>query len=528
MKARYKYPYTDIDDDSTSQYDDLVLLPGVPVKARYIHAAAEEDAGNPLIEALPRPRISSEDIRNAYTIPIYDYQFDPDKSKLQAFSEIGLLEALRFPLPYHQRLEQDNNRVLLSAYRLKELMTSDDNTIAVGYANDMAPIGYCLIGASGSGKSSSLKILLNHCPQVIMHDIPSVGTFYQIVYLVVNAVPNSNFKALYREIARAIDRALGYTEPFYEKMIKPNMSLGNAAVLISKLLEKFCVGELFVDEIQLMSFNESKENSYQTLAVLSNETKTALIAVGTEGAVNKMFNQQWTARRIGPSITSDRYCASKEFFSLIVARLSAYQWGRERGTFSDEAISILYQKTNGIIAYLIMLYERIQMDIVQNEPEDAYTPAQIERISNLYFDGIERLMTKNAKKKQKSAAAIKKEDTESKLIQENIQTDLDQAIQAEQLSQMIADAGQSADIEGIKKDVVERIKEITDDYNTDTIVNAFNVVLKATLRKNETPTLKQMLRKTLERLASGKTDLRPKAHKPTAEQVAQMKSDLRI
>ena len=222
------------------------------------------------------------------------------------------------------------------------------------------------------------------------------------------------------------------------------------------------------------------------------------------------------------------YCASKEFFSLIVAHLSAYQWGSERGAFFYEAIDLLYQKTNGIIAYLIMLYERIQMDIVQNEPEDAYTPAQIERISNLYFDGIERLMTKNAKKKQKSAAAIKKEDTESKLIQENIQTDLDQAIQAEQLSQMIADAGQSADIEGIKKDVVERIKEITDDYNTDTIVNAFNVVLKATLRKNETPTLKQMLRKTLERLASGKTDLRPKAHKPTAEQVAQMKSDLRV
>lgn len=31
--------------------------------------------------------------------------------------------------------------------------------------------------------------------------------------------------------------------------------------------------------------------------------------------------------------------------------------------------------------------------------------------------------------------------------------------------------------------------------------------------KKETPTLKQMLRKTLDRLASGKMDLRPKAHK---------------
>lgn len=524
MIEKYKYEYVDLDEDSISQYEDLVFHPGKPVKARYIHAGAKADAGNPLIEALPRPRISSQDIRSAYTKLLYGYEFDPEKPKIQAFSEIGLLDGLRFPLPYHQRLEQENYRVLLSAYRLKELMISDHGAISIGSANDMAPIGYCLIGASGSGKSSSLKILLNQYPQVIEHEIKGVGKFFQIVYLIVNAVPNSNFKALYKEIARAIDKALGYTEPFYEGMIKKGTSLGDAAVFISKLFEKFSVGELFIDEIQLMSFNESKENSFQSLAVMSNETKTPLVAVGTESAVNKMFNQQWTARRLGASITSDRYCSSMEFFNLILSRLSVYQWGKERGEFSDEAKNLLYEKTNGVIAYLILMYARIQMDNVQNGPKDAYKPSQVDRIARLYFGWEEKYIRTSSKRKSKEVLSSEEENDNAR---DDLHNDLDQAIQKEQLTNMLTSSNQDENVDKMRKFVIERVGDLTDDYNTETISNAFNVILSASLRKNEIPDQKQMLRKTLERLNKGSTDLRPKAHKPSKETVARMKSELK-
>ena len=525
MIEKYDYEYYDISEDCTSQYEGIIFHPGIPVEARYIHAAAKADAGNPLIEALPLPRTSSKDIRNAYTKPIYGYEFNPSKSKLQAFSEIGLLDGLRFPLPYHQRLEQENYRVLQSAYRLKELMITEKETISIGAANDMAPIGYSLIGASGSGKSSSLKILLSQYPQVIEHNIKGVGKFFQIVYLIVNVVPNSNFKALYKEIARAIDKALGYSEPFYESMIKRGTTLGDCAIFISKLFEKFSVGELFIDEIQLMSFNESKENSFQTLAVLSNETKTPLVAIGTESAVNKMFNQQWTARRIGASITSDRYCSNIEFFNLILSRLCVYQWGRKKGEFSDEARTLLYQKTNGIIAYLILMYARIQMDIVQNDPEDAYSPSQINRIAKLYFGWGEKFSHIQAKRSQNKINRSAEAESESE-IQSDLHNDLDDAIQKEQINNLISNADQDENVNEMRKFVIDRIGDITDDYNTETISNAFNVILSASLRKNEMLDQKQILRKTLERLKNGTTDLRPKAHKPSKETLARIKSEL--
>lgn len=524
MNPKFHYDYTEIDEESTSQYDDLLFTTGVPVKARYIHAAAESDAGNPLIEALPRPLITAQDIRNAYAKPMFGYTFNPNKSQFQRLSEISLLDTIRFPLPYHQRLEQENSGALLSAYRLKEIMSEGNGpVISVGNAYDMSPIGYSLLGTSGSGKSSSLRILLSHYPQVIEHNISGIGRFYQIVYLMVNATPNSNFQALYKDIARAIDRALGYTEAFYEAMVKPRMSLGEASSFISGLLEKFSVGELIIDEIQMMSFNQSKENSYQTLAVLSNNTKTPIIVVGTEEAVGKIFNQQWTSRRIGATIASDLYCTNFSFFKIIVERLSSYQWGREPQRFSDEAIELLFRKTNGVIGYLIMLYSRIQMDIIQNDAQDAYQASQINRIADFYYAGLEKLLQQP---KNSGTKKIDKSVDEIDKLKAELQGDLDQAIQNEQSKQMIESSAQDINIDEMKQYVVDRIKELTDNYNSETIVKAFNVVFNKLLRIKEPIDKKKLLRLTIERLKTGKTDLRPKSHKASPETLARMKNEL--
>ena len=45
MNPKFHYDYTEIDEDSTSQYDDLLFTKGVPVKARYIHAARNQMLG---------------------------------------------------------------------------------------------------------------------------------------------------------------------------------------------------------------------------------------------------------------------------------------------------------------------------------------------------------------------------------------------------------------------------------------------------------------------------------------------------
>ena len=44
-----------------------------------------------------------------------------------------------------------------------------------------------------------------------------------------------------------------------------------------------------MDEIQLIDFNSTKENSFESLLLLTNETKVAFVVIGTEDAYEKMF-----------------------------------------------------------------------------------------------------------------------------------------------------------------------------------------------------------------------------------------------
>ena len=131
------------------------------------------------------------------------------------------------------------------------------NTKLIGDSENAANVGFSLIGYSGSGKSSALNILLSHYPQVIKHHSKNIPQFIQIVYLVVNCVPNSNFRALYAGIGNAIDRALGNITPYYETEINKQHSLGSKLNKVRELVELFSIGIIIFDEIQLINFDSA-------------------------------------------------------------------------------------------------------------------------------------------------------------------------------------------------------------------------------------------------------------------------------
>ena len=104
--------------------------------------------------------------------------------------EIPLLNQVRFSLPFYASLESETYKCLVNSYRNREFLNAVDHEYAViGNSLDAASVGFNLLGGSGSGKSSALKILLLRYPQVINHHLEDIGEFKQIVYLVVNAVP---------------------------------------------------------------------------------------------------------------------------------------------------------------------------------------------------------------------------------------------------------------------------------------------------------------------------------------------------
>lgn len=108
----------------------------------------------------------------------------------------------------------------------------------------------------------------------------------------VNAIPNDNFYAFYRAIGKAVDQALGITTPLYEEQVRKAKNIGEKSLIIEHLIELFAIGVIIVDEIELMSFSLSRENSFTGLARLSNETKVCFVLCGLDTAVKKWNTQE--------------------------------------------------------------------------------------------------------------------------------------------------------------------------------------------------------------------------------------------
>ena len=98
-----------------------------------------------------------------------------------------------------------------------------------------------MIGTSGCGKSSALELALNYYPKVIRHtDEDGVSTI-QIPYLYATCPPDSNFRVLYQQIGKEVDRYLGNRQPMIENEImgKSRSSLGEIRARVAKIIERF-------------------------------------------------------------------------------------------------------------------------------------------------------------------------------------------------------------------------------------------------------------------------------------------------
>lgn len=391
INMKYKYSKK----DTHNQYEGEKFEVGKPVDAIYIKSPVESDNGNPLIEALPRPRLDNE-IDRDYEFGIKGYKNDI-KTEFQALTEMQLLREIRFKLPFFKSLEIEHYNCLVNSYRSRELMANGDSCKVIGNSYGAASIGYNLLGYSGSGKSSALKILLSRYPQVINHHFKDIGDFKQITYIYVSTSPNDNFRVLFDSMAKAIDNALGFTEPFYEEIMYKKKSLGGKAAYIETLIEKFSIGMILIDEIQLMSFNSNKENSYTTLAKLANDCKVCISLIGLPEAIEKMFTKEWTARRVGTTIDSSAYCGNYTYFTVIFSKIMKYNWLNHPLLVTDKGLKAVFDYTNGAIAHIVSFYMRLQLDYLNKEEQVTMDAKCVEKLMNKYFSGLIKILSKRSK-----------------------------------------------------------------------------------------------------------------------------------
>lgn len=500
----YSDQYLEIEDGGR-QYDDIDLTTQNIVDARYVKSKIPFDNGNPFIEALPRPRQGTEEIFVAYNRDIGMFT-EEDKQSMRLYekmSAVSLLRQVRFPLPFHQTLEDEVYMSLLNSYRNRSqvIEKAQDGVTDIarlkGRDNTATSAGFSLLGYSGCGKSSALDILFSNYPRVIMHQINDNTRIPQIVYLVVNCTANSNFSALYTSIGTAIDSALGYAQPVYETVIEKARSLGAKADKVRDLIERFSIGIIVFDEIQLINFNSSKENSIEGLMTLANKTKVAMGVVGTEDAFAMMFKKLRTGRRFGETIIGHEYCKNYNYFRFIVSNLFNNQWFDTYVEPTEEIIKTLYACSKGIIDQLIGIYIFMQLDYLKADKKPVVDSKYIKKVADKHYTGLQQLLL-DLDDPVSEARRIQLVKDGNKEIAD-ILLDASKK-QQEQANKIMSVAKQDATQENKKSlmSIVNSIMEITDEYDMNTIMTVASKEIA--LKSNTNATIGELKKKTFKKL----------------------------
>lgn len=433
---------------------------GTVVDAIYHKAKSPIDIGNRYIEALPYPLIDIQEIARHYEVGLHTHVSSERKlSRLDRRFLVNQLRMVRVALPFEQELEMEFYRTLCESYRLRiprEFYADGERQHRLqGDVSEAANTGFNMLGFSGCGKSSAIRLLTSRYPQVIRHHIGE-EIYTQIVYLTVSCQPNSNFSALYSSIGRAIDLAL--CTDIYQKEIEKIRTLAGKMNKVVTLIETFGIGTIILDEIQLIDFSNTKEASFEALMVITNETKMAFCVVGTTEAYVKMFKKQRTARRLGREINASYYCENKKYFRFVLSKLFEYQWFDEPIELTDKLVDAFYAETKGIIDQTVSLYIAVQDEYLKTN-QKSITPTFIAAVSKRRYPNLKPLLERIYE--PDIQAQIDRIMLESKKQQE---TELSLAKQ-QQTMQQIIDNTTEIDISSLIRRTIASIRMVTEKYD---------------------------------------------------------------
>lgn len=382
------------------------------VNAIYTPPVSESDKGNIFIEALPRIR-SKERIKVdvTKTLPHFHYETLKQKSLEEQVVLLSDLSKIRMVLPNQHTLEAMFHNTLLHVYRARKYRLSNrprkdkeaSPLYCFGKVEEAPPIGFSLLGFAGCGKTSMMGAVLSHYPQVIRHESGDIH-FPQITYIRANANSSSrnDFHAILNDIARQVDFALGYYEGRYSNEITKLGNYDKKIAAIKDLIINFNIGAIIIDEIQNIDFRRNDKETYSKILQISNETNVAFVVIGTEESYNKMFYDLHMHRRFPPLIVSS-YTGNVQFIHSFLRTLFQYQWFTNRvyvpqmGEYDevfDGIVKAFYECTNGIVALMVRLYERMNYEAIIKSKEPEINEEFVHRVFKKYSGFIQGLVDK--------------------------------------------------------------------------------------------------------------------------------------
>lgn len=289
--------------------------------------------------------------------------FTPLSQHLALYSSIML--ALR-----QGYIGRDPSTADYAVYRQAALQRISGEGRSMGNFTDKGKAcSFAFLGCSGTGKSYSVRRILETIDQTILHVQPT--TVIQVVWLYVECPHKGNVRGLCLRILSALDKAMKTTT--YRKIYGGHRNTVEEMLLdIEQLFTIHVVGMLVIDEIQNLREAQQSDKSAITkfFVLLVNSVSVPVITVGTLAAASvfdSVFSDARRASGLGSTIWFPlaRGEDGDDEWPDFVRQLWRGQWTAVPTKLSSEILDTLYQETQGVLDLVVILYMLSQMQLIQ-------------------------------------------------------------------------------------------------------------------------------------------------------------------
>lgn len=302
---------------------------------------------------------------------------------------------------------------------------------------------FTIIGTSGIGKSSAISRAISLITEnrIIETDKPYTKI---IPCLIVQCPFDSSVKGLLLEILRKVDEELGTDH--YIHAVKSRASTTDMLIGAVSSIALNNIGMLVVDEIQNVVNSKNGKSLIGALTQLINNSGISICMVGTpESTVFFEQVMQLARRSVGLQYTTMKY---DEYFQSFCKVIFKYQFLKNHTEITAAITEWLYEHSAGVVSVVVSLIHDAQEIAILTGKEvlnlDTLNEAYQQRLTLLHgYIQPSVIQNKPTTKKKKTAASVKKNQTQSQTKQEGYSiTEIAERAKAENL------------------DVVELLKEV--------------------------------------------------------------------
>ena len=372
--------------------------------ARYDRPIGPQPENNPLVVALPAIKSDLDWIRQLTTLPDYDEEQLQDPPYVRAYHVVALKDffvvgeralklarqvdlMLRSGYAKRNPLGGEHHRDLQRAYDAAQAAKSG-HARKIVYSTTSAIFTSSLIGVSGMGKSTTTEAILGSYPQYLVHK--TLG-LHQVVWLKVDCPKDGNVKELALNILRAFDAVLGTS---HTPRTTKNVTVDDLMARVMQLARAHCLGLLVVDELQNVSVRKSggREELLNWFQELVNELKLPVFILGTFKAREVWQLDVRHTRRAGVMGGATwRPLARGPEFDLLVEQLWSYQWLREPGELTEEFRAVVYEETQGIVAFIVDMFLVCQLHAL-GQGKETLTAKMFRDVARKDFEFLQPLL----------------------------------------------------------------------------------------------------------------------------------------